>query len=161
MAARVLGVDPGSAATGWAVVEGSGTRHRLVDSGVIRTRGADRAERLADLLRRLAAVVEQSAPDAAAVETPFSGRNPRSALALAEARGVVLAVLGGAGIPVEPYPPAAVKAAVVGTGTADKRQVAYMVVRLLGLDREPPSDAADAMAVALTHLRLSRWRSLR
>jgi len=160
VATRVLGVDPGSAATGWALVEGGGTRHRLVDSGVIRPRGTSRAERLADLQRRLAAVVERTTPDSAAVETPFTGRNPRSALALAEARGVVLAVLGSAGVGVEPYPPAAVKTAVVGTGAAEKRQVAYMVVRLLGLDREPPSDAADAMAVALTHLRLSRWKSM-
>jgi crossover junction endodeoxyribonuclease RuvC len=161
VAHRVLGVDPGSSATGWAVVEGAGNRQQLIASGVIRPRGADRAARLADLHRRLCEVLDRTTPDSAAVETPFTGRNPRSALALAEARGSVLAALGAAGIAVEPYTPASVKSAVVGTGAAEKGQVMYMVVRLLALDREPPSDAADAMAVALTHLRLSRWKTAR
>lgn len=128
---------------------------------MVRPKGDDRAARLADLDRRLSAVVARFEPAAAAVETPFSGRNPRSALVLAEARGAILAALGRAGLAVASYAPAAVKTAVVGTGNADKHQVVFMVVRLLGLATPPSQDAADAIAVALTHLRLGRWQGLR
>jgi len=86
------------------------------------------------------------------VESGFSGRNPKSGLVLAESRGVLLAVLGRAEVPVHPYTPAQVKSAMVGHGTAEKRQVAFMVVRLLGLTESPPSDAADAAGIALTHI---------
>lgn len=152
----MLGVDPGSAATGWAVVAAEGNRCRLVGAGVIRPKGADRAARLADLSRRLAAVVGDNDPGEAAVETPFTGRNPRSTAVLAEARGAILAVLGSAGVPVADYSPAQVKNSIVGHGRAEKDQVAYMVVRLLGLAAPPPHDAADAMAIALTHIHHSR-----
>ena len=150
---RILGIDPGSAATGWAVVESQGSRHLLVASGVIRPPGGERAERLAFILTRLREVLDAGPVDGAAVETPFSGRNLRSGLALAETRGVILAALGEAGVSVCGYSPAQVKSTIVGTGKAEKAQVGYMVVRLLGLQRSPPTDAADAMAVALTHLR--------
>lgn len=153
-AVRVLGVDPGSAATGWALVIGSGSRQRLEAHGVVRTRGATRPARLADLAERFAELVERLAPDCAAVESSFSGRNPRSGLALAECRGVLLAVLGRCGLDAASYSPAQIKSAIVGTGRADKAQIAYMVTRLLGLASQPPRDAADAMAVALVHLRL-------
>lgn len=149
---RILGVDPGSAATGWAIVVGAGSKYTLEAAGVIRTGAGERPVRLAHLGSDLSEVVERHRPDAAAVESSFSGRNPRSGLALAESRGVVLAVLGRAGVPVASYSPAQVKSAVVGYGRAEKGQVVYMVVRLLGLKKRPASDAADAMAVALTHL---------
>ncbi|MGD9252475.1 MAG: crossover junction endodeoxyribonuclease RuvC [Holophagae bacterium] len=152
MAVRVLGVDPGSSATGWALVVVEGNRYRLEASGVIRPRGSSRSTRLADLHRRLAATVDDQRPDFAAVESSFSGINPKSGIALAESRGVVLAVLGGHQIEVSSYSPAQVKSAVVGHGRAEKEQVNYMVVRLLSLPKPPPSDAADAMAVAITHL---------
>lgn len=155
---RVLGVDPGSAATGWAAVSSDGRHHRLEDAGVIRTSGDGRAERLADLDRRLAELVVEQAPDCAAVESSFSGKNPRSSLSLAESRGVVLAVLGRSAVPVHSYTPAQVKSAIVGHGRAEKQQIVFMVIRLLGLDRTPARDAADAMAVALTHLHTSRWK---
>jgi crossover junction endodeoxyribonuclease RuvC len=155
---RILGVDPGSAAAGWAVVASSGRHHQLEESGVIRSRGQGRADRLADLDRRLADLVARLAPDCAAVESSFAGRNPRSSLSLAESRGVVLAVLGRHHIDVHSYSPAQVKLAIVGHGRAEKQQVVYMVVRLLGLDRSPAQDAADAMAVALTHLHTSPWK---
>jgi crossover junction endodeoxyribonuclease RuvC len=148
----VLGIDPGSAASGWALVLSEGNRYRLVEYGVVRPRGNSRAERLADLARRLSEITERLAPDCAAVESSFTGRNPKSALALAEARGVVLATLGRKGMEVFPYSPAEIKSAMVGHGTAEKHQVAFMVVRLLGLSATPPADAADAAAVALTHL---------
>lgn len=157
MATRVLGVDPGSAATGWALIRADGNRRQLESHGVVRPRGRERAERLADLDRRFSAVVSDIAPDFAAVESPFSGRNPKSALSLAECRGVILAALGRHGVATWSYPPAEIKSAIVGHGTALKQQVAYMVTRLLSLDSVPPADAADAMAVALTHLQTKRW----
>jgi crossover junction endodeoxyribonuclease RuvC len=153
---RVLGVDPGSRATGWALVVAKGNQSRLERFGVVRSIGADHSLRLADLERRFAALVAELAPDCAAVESGFTGRNPRSGLVLAESRGVLLAVLGRAEVPVHPYTPAQVKLAMVGHGTAEKQQVAYMIVRLLGLAEPPPSDAADAVGVALTHLHSSR-----
>jgi crossover junction endodeoxyribonuclease RuvC len=148
----VLGVDPGSRATGWALLLSTGNRVRLERYGTVRPKGSDHAARLADLGRRFAVIVAELAPDCAAVESSFSGRNPKSGLVLAESRGVLLATLGGAGVAVHPYTPAQIKSAMVGHGTAEKRQVAFMVVRLLGLDRAPPSDAADAAGVALTHI---------
>ncbi len=150
---RVLGIDPGSSATGWALVIATGNRHRLEKAGVIRPRGADRPVRLADLAARLDERIVSLSPDVAAVELAFSGRNPRSGLVLAEARGVILATLGRHGLPVCGLTPAAVKSAVVGTGRAEKQQVVFMVVRLLGLAKPPARDAADAIAVALTYLR--------
>jgi crossover junction endodeoxyribonuclease RuvC len=96
--------------------------------------------------------VDELVPDCAAVESGFSGRNPKSGLVLAESRGVLLAELGRAKVPVHPYTPAQVKSAMVGHGTAEKRQVAFMVVRLLGLAEPPPADAADAAGIALTHI---------
>jgi crossover junction endodeoxyribonuclease RuvC len=148
----VLGVDPGTRATGWALVTVSGNRSRLEGCGVLRPKGADHAGRLADLARRFEVVVADLAPDCAAVESSFAGSNPKSGLVLAESRGVLLATLGAADVPVHPYTPAQVKSAMVGHGTAEKRQVAFMVVRLLGLTDPPPSDAADAAGVALTHI---------
>jgi crossover junction endodeoxyribonuclease RuvC len=152
MPLRVLGVDPGSSATGWALVVAEGNRYRLEEHGVVRPKGQDRAGRLADLDRAFGEVLERLAPDCAAVESSFSGRNPRSGLALAECRGVILAALGRRAVAAHSYSPAEVKSAVVGHGTAEKHQVVFMVTRLLGLRAEPARDAADAMAVALTHL---------
>lgn len=103
----------------------------------------------------------QLAPDCAAVESSFSGLNPRSGLALAEARGVILGVLGDSAIEVCSYSPAQVKSTIVGSGRAEKRQINYMVVRLLQLAKPPPSDAADAMAVAVTHVHCGGRRATR
>jgi crossover junction endodeoxyribonuclease RuvC len=157
---RVLGVDPGSNATGWALVVAKGNRYELESAGVVRPRKGSRCLRLADLQDKLAAVVEQHAPDCAAVESSFSGLNPKSGIALAESRGVILAVLGHRQLAVSSYTPAQVKSAVVGHGQAEKQQVNYMVVRLLGLSDPPPADAADAMAVAITHLHSTPTKKL-
>jgi crossover junction endodeoxyribonuclease RuvC len=138
-----------------------GNRYRLECAGVIRPRGDQRHRRLSDLQGRLARVVEDLAPDIAAVESSFSGSNPRSGLALAESRGVILAVLGGLDIEVSSYTPAQVKSAIVGHGRAEKQQINYMVVRLLCLADPPASDAADAMAVALTHVHLGPASTIR
>lgn len=161
MGVRVLGIDPGSRATGWALVIAEGNRYRLETAGVVRPKGNHRHGRLADLQARLAAVVLELAPDCAAVESSFSGLNPKTGLALAECRGVILAVLGGLDLDVSSYSPAEVKSAIVGHGKAEKQQINYMVVRLLNLKKRPPSDAADAMAVALTHVHLKPWKTTR
>ncbi|MCP4902696.1 MAG: crossover junction endodeoxyribonuclease RuvC [bacterium] len=157
---RVLGVDPGSAATGWAVVCKTGNTFALEDGGVIRTGKGTRPTRLARLDESLAEIVERLRPEAAAVESSFSGVNPRSGLRLAESRGVILAVLGRFAIEVEEYSPSQVKQAVTGYGRAEKAQVKFMVARLLHLEKTPPADAADAMAVALAHLQAARWKSV-
>ena len=161
MGTRVLGIDPGSRATGWALVIADGNRYRLESSGVVRPRGDHRHGRLADLQRRLAAVVDELAPDCAAVESSFSGLNPKTGLALAESRGVILAVLGGLDLEVSSYSPATVKSAVVGHGQAEKQQVKYMVVRLLNLSGQLSNDAADAIGVALTHIHIGASRTTR
>jgi len=157
---RVLGVDPGSAATGWAVVERRGRRLHLVASGVIRPGRGSRPERLARLAKALREVILTWSPEGLAVETPFMGRFPRSAIQLAESRGAILTVLGETGITVGDYSPAQVKMAVVGFGGAEKEQVVFMVRRLLALDDDPPTDAADAMAVALAHIQTVPLRTV-
>ena len=161
MSVRVLGIDPGSRATGWALVIAEGNRYSLENGGVLRPKGENRPERLADLQPRLVELVAGLTPDCAAVESSFSGLNPKTGLALAESRGVILAVLGCNDLPVSSYSPAEVKKAIVGTGRAEKRQINYMVVRLLRLADQPPEDAADAMAVALTHIHIGRWKNPR
>jgi len=153
---RVLGIDPGSSATGWALVRKSGNHFSLEGGGVIRPIGESRPARLGNIASGIEILIEKHHPEEAAVETPFSGKNPKSAIALAEARGVILGALGKNGVPVTGYSPAEVKKSIVGTGRAEKSQVIFMVRRLLGLDYDPPSDAADAMAIALTHINMQR-----
>ena len=148
---RILGIDPGSIATGWGIVECEGSALRHVASGVVRPAAADTARRLACIQRELAERVREFAPHAAALESVFVARNPRSALVLGQARGVALAVCGGAGLETAEYAPARVKGAVAGYGAADKAQVQAMVRRLLGLVRAPARDAADALAIAICH----------
>jgi crossover junction endodeoxyribonuclease RuvC len=116
-------------------------------------RKLDRPAALASLAQQLAALLERLAPDVVVVETPFSARFPKAALALAETRGALLATLGRWGGAVVEIEPARMKAAVVGHGRAEKQQVAYVVRHALRLAAEPPSDAADALALALCHLR--------
>lgn len=149
----MLGVDPGSRRTGWGLLEARPGRARLVACNVIRLEPGRRfEERLHDLQQHFQQLVEELRPDTAAVEAPFHGVNARAALQLAHARGVLLAVLGGSGVPVVEYAPATVKKSVADNGRADKAQVQAMVGILLGLHeplRQP--DLADALAVALCH----------
>jgi crossover junction endodeoxyribonuclease RuvC len=154
---RVLGIDPGSNATGYGVVAVEGSSLRRLGSGTIRTRGDTLAERLAHLQRELERAIAALAPDAAALESVFSAKNPRSALVLGHSRGVALAACAFAGLGTDEYTPAQVKVAVTGYGRAEKSQVMKMVQRLLGLAVEPASDEADALAVAICHA-LSRRR---
>ena len=148
---RVLGIDPGSVATGYGVVSVEGSTLRRIAGGTIRARGDTLADRLAHLQRELASAIAELAPECAALESIFSAKNARSALVLGHARGVALAACGTAGLGPAEYTPAQVKAAVTGYGRADKPQVMLMVQRLLGLAAPPPSDEADALAVAICH----------
>lgn len=150
---RVLGVDPGSRVCGYGViVVEPARRYRYVECGVLTAPAqAPPEKRLAEIARSLGEVVRELEVAALAVEDVFTMINPRSALALAQARGTVLAVAGLAGLRVYSYPPAVVKKTVTGRGRASKDQVARMVQALVGLRHVPVADAADALAVAITH----------
>ena len=149
---RALGVDPGSRATGFGVIDAQGTRLHCVASGVLRPTPGALPGRLAEIHRGLLDLIETWTPDTVIFEAVFTARNARSALVLGQARGAVLAASGQTGLPVHEYTPAEVKSAVVGSGRAEKTQVQHMVQILLGLPERPPTDAADALAVALCHL---------
>jgi crossover junction endodeoxyribonuclease RuvC len=157
---RILGIDPGSQATGYGVVERDGNRLLHVAHGTLRPRGATPELRLHQLYEAIRDVVRHHEPDWAAVERVFVAHSPRSALVLGQARGVALAALGGLSLGVTEYAPSEIKQAVAGSGRADKRQVAVMVRRLLGLDRLPEDDAADALAAAIGHAQAPVLRAL-
>ncbi|PQA88627.1 crossover junction endodeoxyribonuclease RuvC [Hyphococcus luteus] len=149
---RILGVDPGSAATGWGVVDMAGARLSYVASGVIRPKkGAAHAEKLSVIFEGLQAVIADYDPGEAAVEETFVNASPRDALVLGQARGVALLAPGQAGLAVAEYAANSVKKSVVGKGHADKAQVAAMVKVLLPKCGELASDEADALAVAICH----------
>ncbi len=147
----VLGIDPGTASTGYGVVQSEGNRLRPLDAGVIETRaGIPLERRLADIHKAVAELIVKFGAEAVGVEELYFGANVRTAFAVGQARGVVLLAAGQAGLPVRSYTPQQVKAAVCGSGRADKGQVGRMVARLLGLREVPsPDHAADALAVAV------------
>jgi crossover junction endodeoxyribonuclease RuvC len=150
---RALGIDPGSRVTGWGVVERTGGGLRPLANGTIRLAGDGALpERLARLAGECAGLFAAWRPDVVVVERTFVAANVQSAFRLGEVRGVVLAAAAGAGLPVSEYAPAAVKLAAVGHGRADKESVVRGVTAVLRLAAPPPSDAADALAVALCHL---------
>jgi len=154
----ILGVDPGTAVTGYGVVarrtDGS---LRLLECGVIRTSaGEPLPSRIRDIFNGVGEVLQRFSPDAVAVEDVFQGKNVRSALTLGHARGAILLAAALRELPIGEYSPREIKKAVVGTGGATKDQVAYMVQRHLRLRTPPsPSDAADGVAVALCHCLLT------
>jgi len=151
---RILGVDPGSRAAGWAIVSFDGPP-RLLAAGVLRpSTAAPFADRLLALHDGLLEIALRERPDEAAVEKVFSGVNPQSLITLGEARGVLLLALARASLPVHEVTPAEIKKTVTGTGQADKEQVRRMVLSLLGAPAGTGRlalDAADAAAAALTH----------
>ena len=159
----VLGIDPGTATTGYGVVSGDGTRPpTLVECGVIRTRARDPlAERLREIHEGVTELIARHRPVAVSVEDVFYAKNVRTTVVLGHARGVVLLAGAQAGIEVHEYPPAEIKKAVVGSGAATKEQVQFMLTRLLRLKAIPaPSDAADGVAAALTYLMAARLPKL-
>ncbi len=158
----ILGIDPGLANTGWGVIEQSGPRSKPLAYGCISTpAGTPVAERLATIYGEILGVIERYHPEHCAVESVFFGTNAKSAFATGQARGVALLATAGSGIELAEYSPVQIKSVVVGTGTADKNQVTYMVRTLLSLDHDPrPDHAADALAAALTHAALCGRRAL-
>jgi crossover junction endodeoxyribonuclease RuvC len=154
---RILGIDPGSNATGFGVLERSAGRLVHVAHGTVRPpRGAPLAARLEYLHGAIREVVAEYRPDVAVVEQVFVAASPRAALVLGQARGAVLSAVGAAGLAVSEYTASQIKQAVTGNGQAAKPQVQTMVKRLLGLERAPASDAADALAVAIRHAHSGR-----
>ena len=154
---KVLGIDPGTTITGYGVVEyGNGTPAfgRLIECGVIRlAKRSPLPRRLAQLHEGIVELIERHQPTTLALEDAFYHKNVRTTLVLGQARGVVLLAAEQHDVSLAWYPPATVKKSVVGAGGAPKAQVAAMVARLLRLKHAPrPSDAADGVAVALTHI---------
>jgi len=150
----ILGIDPGTADTGYGLVQSVGSRLLALDHGVIQTRpGAPLERRLAEIYAQVVGLLDGNTPDALAIEELYFGANARTAFAVGQARGVVLLAAGQRGIPACSYTPQQVKGAVCGHGRADKEQVGRMVARLLSLRDPPAADhAADALAVAVCHL---------
>jgi crossover junction endodeoxyribonuclease RuvC len=149
----VLGIDPGTANTGYGVVVSRGNRHGALDGGVIQTAGPQPLEqRLAIIHARVRELIVEHRPDAVAIEQLYFGQNVRTAFAVGQARGVVLLAAGIEGVPCFSYTPQQIKQAVCGSGAAAKDQVQRMVGALLSLPGPPsPDHAADALAVAICH----------
>jgi crossover junction endodeoxyribonuclease RuvC len=149
---RIVGLDPGLGTTGWGLVQAEGNRLAHIANGQLKTdTSAPLPQRLAHLCEQLEALIVEHRPGTAAVEEVFVNKNPQSTLKLGQARGVVLMCAARAGIEVGEYSPTLVKKAVVGTGGAEKAQVHAMVSRLLPGVKITGPDAADALAVAITH----------
>jgi crossover junction endodeoxyribonuclease RuvC len=150
---KVLGIDPGTAACGYGIVQESGGRIRALDHGWWETSARERPElRLKTIFDRVQALVAAHAPDAVAVEESFVGADARIALSVGQARGAVLVAAAAAGVECAEYSPARVKQAVCGYGRAEKAQVQRMVRAILALEAPPtPNHAADALAVAICH----------
>ena len=161
----LLGIDPGSRHTGYGVIEQVGNRSRALAFGTISTSGAEMAPRLGTIFAGLCEVMSAHRPEEVSIEKVFMARNPDSALKLGQARGAALTAVVQSGVPVFEYSARQVKQAVVGRGgaekmqmssiccifSAEKVQVAEMVKHLLGLEKRPQEDAADALAIALCH----------
>lgn len=150
---RVLGIDPGSRKLGWGVVERRGSKSVAIAAGVVTLDPqTPLSARLARVFQQVEAMIEDHAPDVVAVEDIFFARHPSAAIALGHVRGVVLLAAERAQRPITQWPPALVKRTVAGRGAADKSQIGRIVAATLGLASVPPVDAADALAIALTHL---------
>ena len=159
---KILGVDPGTVVMGYGVIESDGDNIALVDFGAIKVPEKSAiGERLSLLYNSLTKVIKKHHPDCLAVESPFINKNVKSAMAIGRAQAI--AILAGANcrLPVCEYPPAKVKQAVAGYGTADKEQVQEMVRLQLNLRKPPtPTDASDALAVAICHVQETRFENI-
>ena len=153
----ILGIDPGLAHTGWGVVETRGSLARARAYGCVTTCADEPIDvRLGRIYNDISSVIETYHPEHLAIESIFFGENARSAMATAQARGVAIVACARGGLSVGEYTPLQIKQAVVGTGSADKRQVMYMVRQVLALDHDPkPDHAADALACAVCHANLT------
>lgn len=158
----VLGIDPGTATTGFGLVTQTRGKPIIVSFGVIRTSPAmDMPNRLVKIKREYTALLEEYQPDAVAIEALFHHKNSKTVISVAQSRGVLLMAAADQAIEIAEYTPLQVKQAVTGVGNADKRQVQVMVQKILKLDSIPrPDDAADALAIALCHLHSSRMSNI-
>ena len=154
---RILGIDPGSRKTGFGVVESGRYHPTYVVSGVIRVEKYSGAQRLKNIFESVCQIIDQYQPDVVAVEKVFVHKNPRSAIILGQARGVILCAAAIKDVPIMEYTPTQIKSTIVGKGHASKDQVQYMVQNILKLTESPQEDAADALACALCH---DRYMSL-
>lgn len=149
--AIILGIDPGSRVTGYGVIRQIGQKLKYLGSGVIRTQADDMPTRLKRIYAGVSEIITQFHPTMFAIEEVFLAKNANSALKLGQARGVAIVVAVNHELPVFEYAARLVKQTVVGTGAADKSQVQEMVTRILNLSDKPQADAADALAIAITH----------
>ncbi|MGB0955644.1 MAG: crossover junction endodeoxyribonuclease RuvC [Panacagrimonas sp.] len=156
---RILGIDPGSRYTGWGIIDVAGQKQQCIDMGRIDARQGEMPQRLHTIVSGLAAVIAEQRPNEVAIEETFVNRvNAASALVLGQARGAAICAVAQAQLPMAEYAAAQVKLAVCGHGRADKLQVKQMVRVLLNLQGKLISDAADALAVALTHAQVRQTR---
>jgi crossover junction endodeoxyribonuclease RuvC len=150
---RLIAIDPSLRCTGYAVLESDGHRHNALDYGVIRNPAAlSSTSCLVAIHERVRALIEQWQPSAMAVESIIYVQSHQTAIVLGAARGCAILAAAQRGLPIHEYPPKRVKQAVVGVGSAQKQQVAFMVRALFRLTEPPSPDAADALAIGLTHL---------
>ena len=148
---RILGIDPGSRFTGYGIIELNAGKSIWVNSGCIKVKADNLAEKLCIIAENINTLLDEFQPDEMAIEKVFVGRNVDSALKLGQARGAAITAVALRKIPVSEYTPSQIKKAVVGKGNATKIQVQHMMVSLLGLSKAPQEDAADALAIALCH----------
>jgi crossover junction endodeoxyribonuclease RuvC len=158
---KALGIDPGTATTGYGILESVGDEIRIVDYGCIKTSSKETASaRLKKIHADIKKLISKHKPKCVAVERLFFGVNTKTAMAVGQARGVILLTASEAGLEIAEYTPLQVKMALTGYGRADKQQIQQMVKRLLKLDSIPkPDDAADALAIALCHMNSDAFNS--
>lgn len=154
--AIILGIDPGSRITGYGIIRQIGRQLIYLGSGCIRTNTPALPERLRLIYAGVSEIITQFEPDYFAIEQVFMAKNPDSALKLGQARGSAIVAAVNHALPVFEYAARQVKQTVTGKGSADKRQVQHMVCRLLALSSPPQADAADALAIAITHCHISQ-----
>jgi crossover junction endodeoxyribonuclease RuvC len=159
---RIIGIDPGTATTGYGVVDKLGASPELVDYGAITTSPRQTApERLLDVYNQVNEIIDRYKPDVIVMERLFFAKNQTTAIAVGKACGVMQFAAAQRGLPVVEYTPMEVKQAVVGYGGAEKKQIQYMIQRILNLKEVPkPDDAADALALAICHAHAEKIRSL-
>ena len=157
----VLGLDPGSRCTGYGLVAECSGVLRLLEAGTIRPpRNEDLSVKLGSIFEKLTKIIQEYAPQEAAVENVFVSCNTASALKLGQARGAALVACAAQQIPVDSYEPTLVKKTIVGVGRAEKKQVAFMVGQMLGKRPNWAQDSSDALAVAICHLNQRRWNKM-
>ena len=159
---RIIGLDPGTATTGYGIVDAEDGELTAVTYGTITTPASmDMPYRLQIIQQELQELLDKYQPDTAGIEEVFFGRNVTTAITVGQARGVLMLTLANAGIPIGEYSPPKIKDAITGYGKADKHQVQLMVRNMLDLEETPrPDDAADGLAIAITHYHYQRFESL-